>query len=117
MKQLAWATALLIVCGPSIALAADAPPPPKLEPIAEVPPPADASAPVIEEGSEVLTREEGGVRIEEYRRKGGQLYLVKVTPKVGAPYFLTNPTESGAMPSGDGRDKTQRTPSWIIKSW
>lgn len=119
MKQFAWSVGLLLVCGPGRIFAADAPPPPKLEPIPELPAPVSASAPTaVEEGSEVLTREEGGVRIEEYRRKGGQLYLVKVTPRVGAPYYLMNPTDAGAnTPSGDGRDKGQGTPSWIIKSW
>lgn len=102
------------------AWAADAPPPPKLEPIPDVPPPVNATsaAPVIEEGSEVTTRQDGEVRIEEFRRKGGQLYLVKVTPRVGAPYFLVNPNDSiSSIPSPDGHDKNQRTPAWIIKSW
>lgn len=102
------------------ALAADAPPPPKLEPIQDIPLPANASAaaPVIEEGSEVTTRQDGEVRIDEFRRKGGQLYLVKVTPRVGAPYFLVNPNDStSSIPNPDGHDKPQRTPAWIIKSW
>jgi hypothetical protein len=54
--------------------------------------------------------------IEEYRA-GGQLYMVKITPKHGAPYYLIDN-------DGDGKLETRRTgledpiiPQWVIFRW
>jgi len=56
-----------------------------------------------------------GTEIHEEYRANGQLYLVKVIPKRGKPYYLVY----------DARGRAQRTehepstvvPQWVIKSW
>lgn len=55
--------------------------------------------------------------IHEYRA-GNQLYMIKVVPKVGAPYFLVDT-------DGDGNLETRRneldadvvTPQWVLFRW
>jgi hypothetical protein len=66
----------------------------------------------------VTIREEDDNRIEEYRMNG-QIYMVKVTPKDGIPYYYMDT-------DGDGKlelDTAQGLPSpvqpvyWKIKEW
>ena len=55
--------------------------------------------------------------VEEYRIHG-QLYMVKITPKIGKPYYLLDS-------DGDGKLETRMShlnsnfvvPSWVIFSW
>ena len=55
--------------------------------------------------------------IEEYRSHG-RLYMIKITPKKGRPYYLIDA-------DGDGDMETRRNdlspnlmiPSWVIFSW
>jgi hypothetical protein len=61
--------------------------PPDLEPLQEVPPP-----PVVQDGAavdepEVTIIQKDGETIEEYRING-ELYMMKITPKNGVPYYL-----------------------------
>lgn len=66
----------------------------------------------------VTIREEEDRRIEEYRMNG-QVYMVKVTPKKGPPYYYIDT-------DGDGRlelDVSQQAPNpvqpvyWKVKEW
>jgi len=53
--------------------------------------------------------------VEEFR-SGGQVYMLKVTPKIGKPYYLVDP-------SGNGRFNRMETlpglqpPQWVIKDF
>lgn len=79
------------------------------------PPPRVQSGEPLEPEVTILRKEEETV--EEYRI-GGQLYMVKVTPKIGKPYYLLDS-------DGDGKLETRMShlysnfvvPSWVIFSW
>lgn len=65
----------------------------------------------------VTIRDEEGKRIEEYSRNG-QVYMVKVTPENGVPYYYIDS-------DGDGRLETSPTKGlepvrpvyWKVKEW
>ncbi|MFA7096525.1 MAG: DUF2782 domain-containing protein [Gammaproteobacteria bacterium] len=97
---------------PVAAMAADEPPavpepPPLPEPV--------ESGEVLEPEITIIQREQD--RVEEFRVRG-QLYMVKITPRRGAPYYLIDT-------DGDGQLETRRSelepdmliPNWVLFSW
>jgi hypothetical protein len=93
------------------ALADDAPPPPKLEPAPEIAPPPGVSDAEME--PEVTITHRGQEKIEEYRIKG-RLYMVKVTPRYGKPYYLV-PRADGQLVRHDDLSPNFVVPMWMIK--
>ena len=83
------------------------PPPPAFDPAAE-------DAPVDEPQITIIKRTEQTV--EEYR-VGGKLYMIKVTPKVGAPYYLVDDRGDGKFSRQEGLDSGIRPPRWVIRSF
>lgn len=85
-----------------------------------VPPPPDIPDP-LQSGQpiepEVTIVRRGDAVIEEYRA-AGTLFMIKITPKVGKPYYLVDR-------DGDGRMETRMSeiyddfviPQWVIFSW
>lgn len=98
----------LLLCGvmSSAAIAAET---------AEVPPPpplhADDQAP--EDEPEVTIKKEENQTVEEYRA-GGRLYMIKITPKHGKPYYLVDDRGDGKFSRQESLDSGVRVPSWII---
>ncbi len=102
-------TALLLAA----ALPAFAQQPPALEPIPEPPPmPADSEA--VDE-PEVTIVKRGEDTVTEYRIRG-KLYMVKVTPPHGVPYYLIDKEGNGQMVRDDAAPNLA-VPMWVIKSW
>ena len=86
--------------------------PPALEPIPEPPPmPAGAEA----DEPEVTIVKRGEDTVTEYRIRG-KLYMVKVTPPHGVPYYLIDKEGNGQMVRHDGAADLA-VPMWVIKSW
>lgn len=55
--------------------------------------------------------------IEEYRING-QLYMIKVTPKHGLPYFLVDSDGNGSLDARRNElDPRLMVPSWVIFRW
>ena len=89
--------------------------PPNLQPVPEPPPPPPGHEldPALEPQVTILKL--GTDTVEEYRI-GGKLYMIKVTPPHGVPYYMVDR-------QGDGkfvRDDTQsqiRPPMWVIFSF
>ena len=80
------------------------PPPPRLESSAQ-----DSDL----EPQVTITRKTDLV-IEEYRA-GGKLYMIKVTPKVGPPYYLVDKRGDGEFARQEGpAGASLRPPQWII---
>lgn len=52
--------------------------------------------------------------VEEYRI-GGRLYMIKITPKVGAPYYLVDDRGDGKFARQESLDSGFRVPRWTIK--
>lgn len=64
---------------------------------------------------DVTIRQEGDRTIEEYR-VNGFLYAIKITPKVGPPYFLVAVDDDGNYMRAD-QPEGLRIPSWKIFEW
>ncbi len=95
--------------------AAGAPPPPPL-PLSETrstPTPNPEPETGLEPEITITTR--GETTYEEYRANG-QLYMIKVIPKQGKPYYLIDKEGSGQFRRSD-IEPTISVPMWIIKSW
>lgn len=73
-------------------------------------PPADQPAD-LEPVVTITTR--GGNLVEEYRMNG-KLYMVKVTPGKGKPYYLIDPEGKGEFRRSDLQPSIS-VPTWVIK--
>lgn len=103
---------LLLGCF-SLTAYAQKPVPDNLEPL---PPPAVSHA-AQEEGPddepEVTITKESEQTVEEYR-VGGKLYMIKITPKHGVPYYLIDEQGDGKFVRQESLDSGVRVPRWII---
>jgi len=54
--------------------------------------------------------------IEEFR-VGGRLYMIKITPKHGHPYYLIDDRGDGRFARQEGLDSGVRVPQWVIKKF
>ena len=54
--------------------------------------------------------------IYEYRVRG-QLYMVKVQPQVGPPYYLMDTTGDGQLDVREDRAWSNSIPQWVLFSW
>jgi len=65
----------------------------------------------------VTLKEHDNRTVEEYR-VNNNLYMIKVTPTVGAPYYLVDEDGSGDMAMNRGSDGIeQNVPKWALFSW
>jgi hypothetical protein len=84
---------------------------------ADEPPPGGEFTGGLDDEPEVTIIRRDDAIIEEYR-VGGQLYMIKVTPRKGIPYYLVDT-------DGDGRLDSRRSelaedlmiPSWTLFRW
>jgi hypothetical protein len=82
--------------------------PGNLEPL---PPPAKGGA--FDDEPQVTIIKKKEQTVEEYRM-GGKLYMIKVTPKVGKPYYLIDSRGDGKFSRQENLDSGVRPPSWVI---
>lgn len=86
--------------------------PPDLQPLP--PPPAiNNNAQDADLEPQVTITKEKDTVIEEYRA-GGKLYMIKVTPKIGKPYYLVDDRGDGKFSRQESLDSGLRPPQWII---
>lgn len=109
-------TVLMAAAVPT-AVMAQADRPADLQPIPEPPPP-----PLPLDGGDVTTEpqvtiiQKADERVEEYRMNG-KLYMIKVTPSHGVPYYLMDENGGGVMTRYDDLDSGLRVPKWVIFSF
>lgn len=86
----------------------DAPEPPPLpEPV--------ESGEALEPEVTIIQREQE--RVEEFRVRG-QLYMVKITPRRGAPYYLIDQDGDGQLESRRAElEPDMLIPNWVLFSW
>lgn len=109
MRVILFLLALALATFP--ALAQDKP---KLDPVPDIPPPPGMVDPDLE--PQVTIKQKGEDKIEEYRIKG-RLYLIKVTPPHGRPYYLVDERGDGVFNRHDILNSTFQVPMWVIKEF
>lgn len=104
--------AALALAAPTWA-APPAPLPPDLQPLPEPPPPPPSleGEPTLE--PQVTITRRGEDVVEEYRING-RLYMLKVTPPHGVPYFLIDQRGDGQFSRQDSMDSGVRVPQWVL---
>lgn len=89
----------------------------KPAPLPAVPPPPPEMAPLdaaLE--PQVTIRKQGADTVEEYR-SGGRLYMIKITPTHGVPYYLIDERGTGDFSRRDALEGGARPPMWLIKQF
>lgn len=94
------------------ALAAQ-PLPDNLQTLSSADAPGDAAA--DSETGVTITRDTAD-KVEEFR-VGGRLYMIKVTPKKGPPYYLVDDRGDGKFARQESLDSGFRPPQWVIKKF
>ena len=94
--------------------ASPVPPPPKIPDATPPPAPDFSSDPELEPQVTIIRR--GTDTVEEVR-VNGQLRYVKVTPRVGPPYYLVPNANGQTYQRYDSLDFGLKTPMWLLFSW
>ena len=102
---------LLLLCA-ALPVAAQTKPN-NLQPIPEPPPPPPGYEPDPALEPQVTILKRGTDTVEEYRI-GGRLYMVKVTPAGGRPYYMIDHKGDGRFSRQDSLDTGVRPPMWVI---
>jgi len=116
MRPLSFRLALFALLCACVLPAAAQTRPADLQPIPEPPPPpAGLADPALE--PQVTIKKRGEDKVEEYRMNG-KLYMIKVTPPHGTPYYLVDPKGDGGFVRQDiGGEKSLSVPMWVIHSF
>ena len=86
------------------------------QPIPEPPPPPPGFELDPAAEPQVTIRKRGEDTVEEYRI-AGKLYMMKVTPPGGRPYYLIDERGDGKFARQEGPGTGVRPPMWVIHSW
>jgi len=80
------------------------------------PPPPMEDGQALEPEVTIVQRKDAVV---EEHRINGRLYQVKITPKVGPPYYLVDQDGDGRLESriSNLQDQNYVIPQWVIFSW
>jgi hypothetical protein len=87
-----------------------------LEPLPEAPPPPSRviSGEVLEPEVTIVQRQDE--RVEEYRQNG-RLYLVRIVPAVGRPYYYMDNDGDGVLETRSQLYSNFNVPMWVLFSW
>jgi hypothetical protein len=89
---------------------------PALQPLPEPPPPPPGYEPDPATEPQVTILKRGTDLVEEYRLNG-RLYMIKITPSSGKPYYLIDNRGDGKFVRHDSYDSGARPPQWVIFQW
>ncbi len=65
----------------------------------------------------IIIQDKNNSRIQEFR-SNGQVYMIKITPNKGFPYYLVDTDGDGLLESRkNGMEPNLLIPSWVIFSW
>jgi hypothetical protein len=81
---------------------------------AEPPPPPPMSMDDSIDEPQVTIIKQTEQTVEEFRANG-RLYMIKITPKHGVPYYLVDDKGDGKFARQESMDSGLRVPRWIIK--
>jgi len=106
---------ILFVSGLCSAAFAGEPLPPDLQPL-QPPPPFDANSQDPDLEPQVTITKQTEQTVEEYR-VAGKLYMIKITPKIGKPYYLVDSLGDGKFSRQESLDSGVRPPRWVIREF
>lgn len=86
-------------------------PPAGLQPLEDIPPPIISNEENADEPQITIIKKKGET-IEEYRING-QLYMMKVTPAHGVPYYMHKEDQDGGWLM-DGPNQPLSVPKWTL---
>ncbi|GAB4303479.1 MAG: hypothetical protein Kow0096_25550 [Thiohalomonadaceae bacterium] len=109
MRPTFLAAALLLIGATHAAEQTDPLPPPPL-------PDAEAIEEAEELQPEVTIRSRGDAVVEEYR-VNGRLYMVKITPNRGYPYYLIDSDGDGSFETRRNELEPPNINQWILFRW
>lgn len=108
---------LLVLASPityMFAQAADKKPvPADVEPLPEALPPPGVIEANPNDEPEITIVKKGETTVEEYRMHG-ELYMQKITPSTGKPYYLMKQDQEGGWSKFDGPAAPLVIPKWVI---
>lgn len=92
--------------------------PADLQPLPEPPPPPPGMIDDAALQPQITIKKRGEDKVEEYRMNG-KLYMIKVTPPHGIPYYLVDPEGNGGFVREDlgVGDKGIAVPMWVIRNF
>jgi hypothetical protein len=90
-------------------------PPAGLQPLPEPPPPPPGVADA--EFEPQVTIVQRGENKEEHFSVNGKVYMIKVTPPHGVPYYLLEERGDGTWARRDSLDPGLRVPMWVIRTF
>ncbi len=107
---------LPLLLAPALSMAQDVVKPSGLEPIPDGPP--DASREQNVPAPEITIRQMGDQgSVEEYRA-GGVLYMVKINPAKGSPYYLVDTDGDGGLETRySDLQSPLAIPAWVLLRW
>ena len=107
MRSMLFALLLAV----ALPVAAQQSKPPALQPLPAPPPPPPGYEPdpSLEPPVEIIKRG----TTEEYRLNG-RVYMIKVTPTTGKPYYLVDNIGNGKFVRYDDYDTGLRPPAWVF---
>lgn len=85
-------------------------------PVDAPPPPAMPAVDAESEAPDVVIMTRPDATVAEYRYHG-KVYMQKVTPVIGPPYYLIDERGDGRMIRKDPADTGLRVPQWLIKQF
>jgi hypothetical protein len=112
-KSSGFLLALTVLQLPLVAVAAEPnkTPPADLQPLEDIPPPAISNDQNADEPEITIVKKKGET-IEEYR-VNGQLYMMKITPAHGVPYYMHKEDQNGGWVN-DGPNQPLIIPKWTL---
>ncbi|MDD4929036.1 MAG: DUF2782 domain-containing protein [Gallionella sp.] len=103
----------LLLCGLSFSAFATQPVPDNLEPLSRTNSGTSAQEADTVDDAEIIITRQTELTVEEFRM-GNRLYMIKVTPKIGAPYYLVDSHGDGKFARQESLDSGFRAPQWVI---
>ncbi len=88
-----------------------------LQPVPAVPPPPPEMEAFDAAMEPQVTIIKNDKETREEFRVNGKLYMIKVTPTVGKPYYLIDRQGDGKFIEADLGNPVVKPPMWVIKSW
>lgn len=87
-------------------------PPANVEPLEDIPPPPKSLDEEVNAEPQITIIKKGAETVEEYRMNG-ELYMMKITPEHGVPYYLHKEDQEGGWVN-TGPTRPLSIPKWVI---